>query len=217
MATTDFRGADERTRKELHHTLSALEDEWPGVAPSKVRVGVIEQDKDGTTMGETDSRTNEIVIARKFARDYDGWCNELHQACKLHRLREGIEDHPAEYTMVHEFGHVLASHVFGRLDEDDDSGDPAIRRLVVDAWKVAGVPEADDIPIEAVPLAWAMGFGVDAVEADLTPYANASPHELIAESFAIHRKFGPGTSKVADLVMGKIEAAYEAKYGKRAA
>lgn len=229
----DWSGADAASTAELDATLKALLAEWPHIVPGAVTVDrpigtgddgePMPQDQEDGVMGETDGRDNHIRINPSFASDYQRWCKELKKACKRGSLHKGIESHPAQYTLVHEFGHVFANTVFGRLDPDDNSGDPPIRQLVIDVWaSLAPSREvADDIHrsinLDEVPLAWSFGYGRGELMKDLTEYASASPHELIAESFAVHRTLGPGVSKTADLVMARLTAAYEAKFGRVAA
>lgn len=227
---TDWSGADDASRKELEGTLQELLSEWPGVVPGAVLVepplGPDENQAahvdDDNTMGETDGRDNVIRIAPHFAKNYSKWTSEMEHACKRGSLRQGLGSNPAAYTLTHEYGHVLSNVVFGRLDQDDNSGDPAIRALVRDVWELLAPDEASKkdvrgLTLDTIPLGWTLGYGKAEIAQDLSDYATASPHELIAESFAIHRILGPGHSKTADFVAQRLEDAYTAKFGARSA
>jgi hypothetical protein len=227
----DWSGADDPARKELDDTLASLLAEWPDVVPGAVTVAPplgpseggtpSEGDADGT-MGETDGRDNHIRNNPTFARDYTHWRTQMSDACKQGRLRHGLGGHPAAYTLIHEYGHVFANVALGRLDCDSDAGDAAIRQLVKEAWALVAPNEVSthsmlETPAEVVPLVWDMTFWRPAVTDDLSLYATASPAELIAEGFAVHRVLGPGHSKIADLVARRLDEAYTKKFGPRRA
>lgn len=223
----DWSGADDASRKELAATLKGLLAEYPDVAVGAVTVepplGSDDNPQahvdDDNTMGETDGRDQHIRISPHFASDYPKWRSEMHDACKRGALRGAVSGHPAAYTLAHEYGHVLSNDVLGRLDPDDDSGDPAIRALVRDVWELLAPEDSKadirGIPDERIPTFWMLGYGLGEIAKDVSDYATVSPHELIAEGFVIHRTLGPGHSKAADLIAQRLEEAYEKKYGPR--
>lgn len=218
-----FREADAKSAQELDKALGDMLAAYPGIEPSVVHVARIKDDPDGSTYGETATKDGEIRISPKWAGDYAAWAKNMRGEClKGNALRKDLVqycDNPARYTLIHEYGHVVATDLLGRLDDESTDGDTAYRRILLDGWRQ--VDEGRTIPPDAslgpVPFIQMIGVYNDEVTADLSAYANASPHEFVAEAFAIYQVAGPGKSKIADYVHGELERMYVAKYGPRAA
>lgn len=223
----DFRGADPAVKEELNETLDGLLADYPGIEPSKVVVGKMESDDDSPdeaagTYGQTFERGADIHISRDMAKDMAAWRADMKQACRKGCLRHdlgALTDHPARYTLTHEFGHVVATDLIGPFNEESDAGDYGYRRIMLGAWRAVDPSIPADADPDAVPFLFSFGlFDVDAVTKDLSQYgAQGGPKELVAEAFAIHRLAGPGKSKIADYVHGELERLYVAKHGPRAA
>lgn len=218
----DLDGSDPRTVDELKDALESCMHDWPGVAPRRVRCDRMPKN----TYGSTNNAPmhgygpgEDVAVSRSAMKDMTKWQQAIRQvkvdgtSGMNERVEGWIEQHPAAYTIEHEFGHVLFAHIYGNGSEP--VGDDACRRLQLVAWRAAGVGEARGMGTDSVPLFFIFGLGQQEIHDGLSPYAVTSPMEMMAEAFAIQRVLGKGANKIADAVMEQVRKDYEAKYHHR--
>lgn len=201
-------GADPRSEKEIRDTLTSLEAEWPGIAPSSLTLTNVWSDDNGHmsydahTMGQTNVANGDMRLSLRCAADYDLWHHDVLQGIRTRALHKGISRKPAAYTVTHEFGHLVTVAATGHPPTDPRCEQP-LRELTLVAWHALD-PSVDLTRTDMVPFVWNLGFYRDGLVKDVSGYGASNPMELFAEAFAINRIAGPGHSKVADAVTAEL-------------
>lgn len=218
----DYSGASPKSAQELDDSLDALVADWPGVAPSEVEVRTNANGAYATTHTTFPTKTPEswIEVDESNAGDYTGWQASMLTAEQRGHFHGGTHDEPAEYTIDHEFGHVLDWRLLGK------PGSPYRHKVVLDALDAIAVQEGAGTLAEALgrepepheygefaKIAWENPAFERYITEDLSYYAATHPQEMIAEAFAVYRDHGPGTSVIADSVMRSLVNAYAEQFG----
>ena len=219
-------GADKPSAEEARRTMDGLVADW-GIAPKEVMCTRFD---DPDVAAETNNAPYDGFGSGQFIRlseyhfgDYENWKSSLRKQHDM--IGDGVlgfvQDHPAGYCIMHEYGHVLQGAIYGEMQPSTPScgilGAVGLSAVGVMPPIPPGVDVRDMPPAVAkiVTLTWTLGAfekkDMLKVARDLSLYATANPPEMMAEAFVRDRLY-PGTSKVATAVMDLVRSDFERKF-----
>jgi hypothetical protein len=214
-----FNGLDDKGAQELHDETIDLVHDY-GVRPTSISTGTPQGAYAVTnTQFPAGTPVSDIVLNREFGTTYQSWKSNMTEDVENGHFHAGTADHPARYTLDHEYGHVLSFNLFG--DPSTDAGWEARGRVMADVRNALYAKEIEAgavQPITDSDGAYRAFGGEDQelhrrIQSDLSGYGDSQYEEMVAEAYAVYRNVGAGKSVVADTVMRDLVNRYREKYG----